>query len=31
LSPNICVKEYLNLQYLITNIIIRYLEIIIEK
>jgi hypothetical protein len=31
LSPIICVKEYLNLQYLITNIIIRYSEIIIEK
>jgi hypothetical protein len=31
LSPIICVKEYLNLQYLITNIIIRYSEIIIEN
>jgi hypothetical protein len=31
LSPIINVKEYLNLQYLITNIIIRYSEIIIEN
>jgi hypothetical protein len=31
LSRVICVKEYLNLQYLITNIIIKYSEIIIEN
>jgi hypothetical protein len=31
LSPIICVKEYLNLQYLIINIIIKYSEIIIKK
>jgi hypothetical protein len=31
LSSIICVKEYSKLQYIITNIIIRYLEVIIEK
>jgi hypothetical protein len=31
LSPIICVNEYLNLQYLITNIIIRYSKIIFKN